>query len=294
MSTSPDQLAQKAAQGTAARPRRRYRTIEKSTGWPKIDLVELWHFRHLLAMFFARDFTARYKQTTLGVFWIIIQPLSTMIIYSIFFGYVARIQTGNLPYAVFIMGGIVIWQYFSRAVNEGSTSLTAFQSLISKIYFPRLLAPIASMFGALLDFAVMLVILLGVMVYFKVFPNWHIVLTPLFLAMAAFWALAISLCLTGLDARFRDVRHALNFGMQVWYFASPIVYPYTLIPEQWRDLYLCNPMTPVVLGFRWAFLGDGVAPPLWSIGLSLLLGSIVMIVGLFMFQRIERNVVDHL
>jgi lipopolysaccharide transport system permease protein len=224
----------------------------------------------------------------------VLQPLSTTVIYTIFFGYVARINTGKLPYAVFLLGGIVIWQYFSKALTDGSTSLANYSSLISKVHFPRLIVPIATVMSAGMDLLVMLGILLGAMLLYGVAPGWPVILAPIFILMTTLLTLGLSLCLTGIDAQFRDVRHVLAFVLQAWYFASPIVYPISLVPERFHTLYLLNPMTPIIMGFRWTFIGDSVAPPLWSVGVSFAISSVLILVGLVLFQRMERNIVDHL
>jgi lipopolysaccharide transport system permease protein len=266
--------------------------IKPRNGWISVDFAELWRYRTLLSIFVWRDLKVRYKQTMLGVVWLVLQPLAMTVVYSIFFGYIARVPSEGVPYPVFVLSGIVVWQFFSRAVNEGSTSLAAQQALIGKIYFPRLIAPLTSMAGAFVDFMIMFVVLLLAMAYFGALPTWRIAFMPFFLLGLGGFALAISLVLAGLDAIFRDVRYALGFVMQVWYFCSPVIYPVELVPERFQTLYLLNPTTPLVQGFRWSILNGPVMPPLWSIALSAVVTLVALLVGLAVFQRMERNVVD--
>ena len=268
--------------------------IKPRRGAIGVDLPELWRYRTLLSLFVWRDIKVRYKQTKLGIVWLVLQPLAMTIVYSIFFGYIARVPSGGVPYPVFVLSGIVIWQFFSRAVNEGSTSLAGQQALIGKIYFPRLIAPLTAMAGALVDFVIMVGVLLLAMIYFQAWPTWHIILAPFFLLVLGMFALAISLVLAGLDAIFRDVRYALGFVMQVWYFCSPVIYPVELVPERFQTLYLLNPTTPLVQGFRWAITEGPVAPPLWSVALALTVTVVALLIGLAVFQRMERNIVDRI
>jgi lipopolysaccharide transport system permease protein len=268
--------------------------INGRAGWEPVDLPELWRFRELLWVFVWRDLKVRYKQTLLGVAWVALQPLSMTGIYTVFFGYVAKLSSDGVPYPVFLLSGIVLWQFFSRAVLEGSISLVAQQNLITKTYFPRLIAPLAPTVSGLVDLVIMFVILLGALLLFRVTPAATIVLAPVFILMAAALALAVSVWLSVLDAHYRDVRHTLSFLLQIWYFASPIVYSPSLVPEAWRPLYLLNPASPIIQGFRWSILGDVPAPELWSILVALLTTAAALGSGVAVFHRAARNIVDRI
>jgi lipopolysaccharide transport system permease protein len=216
------------------------------------------------------------------------------IIYSVFFGKLAQIPTGELPYMVFALSAIVLWQFFSRAVLEGSTSLTAQQALIGKIYFPRVIAPLTALLGSLVDFVIMLGVLFAAMLVFRTAPKWTIVTLPLWLFGLACLALGVSLLLAGLDAIYRDVRLALAFLIQVWYFLSPIIYPVELVPDPYRFYYLLNPATPFIQGFRATVLGQNNLPPSWSIIVACATTTIILLLGLAVFHRIERTIVDRI
>lgn len=279
---------------STARQAIRFRTIEASRGLPRLDLAELWRFRGLLTLILWRDIRVRYKQTWLGLVWIVLQPLAMTIAYSIFFGYLARFPSEGVPYPIYILSALVLWQYFNRAVTDGSQSLVVWQSLISKIYFPRIIAPLAAVFGALFDLLVMVGLLLTIMAFYGRFPQLSIFFAPIYLVIAAVLALGVSLFLTSLDAMYRDVRYAVGFFVQIWYFLSPVVYPMTIVPERFRTLYLLNPLTPLLQGFRWSLLGDVTPPPLWSLALSGLTAVIVFIIGLTVFLPQQRNIADRI
>ncbi len=261
-------------------------------GWALPDFRELWRYRGLLAIFIWRDLKVRYKQTVLGVVWVVLQPLVMTGIYTIFFGYFAHIPSDGVPYAIFVFSGLVLWQFFSRAVGEASTSLVTQQALISKIYFPRLIAPMTSVGSALADFLVLFVWLIGLMFFYGFAPTPALVLAPFFIVLAATIALGVSLSLTALDAHYRDVRYVLGFALQVWYFATPILYAPSLIPERWRGLLLLNPMAPTVQGFRWTVLGDVAPPQPLAIAAAIGLACACLALGLMLFQRTERTIAD--
>jgi lipopolysaccharide transport system permease protein len=269
--------------------------IHSRKGFSSVNFAELFEYRYLLYLFVWRDVKTRYKQSYIGIIWILLQPLATMIIYSVFFGYLARFPSEGVPYPVYILAGITCWQFFSRSLTSVSTSLADQQALLSKIYFPRLLAPIAALFSSLSDLAVLFLMLLCVMVIFGVPPSFNMVVAFGYLILLGLLALAIGLILTGLDALLRDVRHGLALLTQLWYFASPIIYPIELVPEQFRFYYLLNPTTPLVQGFRWALLGGGVAaPPAWAVITSICVIIVLMLIGALLFQRLERTIVDHI
>ena len=269
--------------------------IHPRKGFSSVNFAELFEYRYLLYLFVWRDVKTRYKQSYIGLIWILLQPLATMVIYSVFFGYLARFPSEGVPYPVYILAGITCWQFFSRSLTSVSTSLADQQALLSKIYFPRLLAPVAALLSSLSDLAVLFLLLLCVMVIFGVPPSFNMVVAFGYLILLGILALAIGLILTGLDALIRDVRHGLALVTQLWYFASPIIYPIELVPEQFRFYYLLNPTTPLVQGFRWALLGGGVAaPPAWAVITSACVTIVLMLIGLMLFQRLERTIVDHI
>lgn len=268
--------------------------IKSRHGFLALDLRELWRYRHLLQLFVWRDVKVRYKQTALGIVWLILQPIAMAIIYSIFFGRLARMPSEGVPYPIYVLTGIVIWQFFSRAVSDGTTSLANQTALLSKIYFPRLIAPMTAVAAAAFDFAIMFSVLILAMPFFGMLPQATIILVPIPLCGLGLLALGISLILTGADAVFRDVRYALGFGLQIWYFLSPIVYPLEIVPEAFRTLYLLNPAAPLVQLFRWCMLPGVIAPPLWSLCASAVVIAMLIAAGLAIFQTVERNIVDQL
>lgn len=269
--------------------------IHPRKGFSSVNFAELFEYRYLLYLFIWRDVKTRYKQSYIGVIWILLQPVATMVIYSVFFGYLARFPSEGVPYPVYILAGITCWQFFSRSLSSVSTSLADQQALLSKIYFPRLLAPIAALLSSLTDLAVLFALLLCVMVIFGVPPSFNMVVAFGYLILLGLLALAIGLILTGLDALIRDVRHGLALVTQLWYFASPIIYPIELVPQQFRFYYLLNPTTPLVQGFRWALLGgDVAAPPTWAVLNSACVIVVLMLIGTMLFQRLERTIVDHI
>lgn len=265
-------------------------SIEPPTGWTSLGLRELWDYRELLYFLTWRDVKVRYKQTALGAAWAIIQPVFMMLVFSLFFGRLAKMPSDGIPYPIFTFCALLPWQLFAHALTESSNSLVANERLITKVYFPRLVVPIAAVLGGLVDFAVAFVILLGLMVYYGIVPTSAIITLPGFIILAIMTALAVGLWLSALNVKYRDVRYTINFLIQFWLFATPIAYPSSLVPERWRALYGLNPMAGVVEGFRWALLGT--KPPgamLWvSIGVVLLL----LVGGLFYFRRMEQEFAD--
>lgn len=238
-----------------------------------------------------RDIKVRYKQTALGAAWAIIQPLFTMLIFSLFFGHLAKMPSDGLPYPIFAYTALLPWQLFAHALTESSNSLVANQQLITKVYFPRLVIPIAAILGGLVDFAIAFVVLLAMMLYYGIIPTFAIITLPLLLLFAVTTALAVGLWLSALNVEYRDVRYTIPFLTQFWLFATPIAYPSSLVPEPWRALLGLNPMAGVVEGFRWALLGKsgGVGP--------LMLVSVVAVVGLLLggliyFRRMEKTFAD--
>jgi lipopolysaccharide transport system permease protein len=266
-------------------------TIKPAHGWISLNLKDLWTYRELLYFLAWRDVKVRYKQTALGVAWAVIQPLMTMIVFTIFFGRLAKVPSDGLPYPVFNFCALLPWTLFSRALGESSNSLVANSNLISKVYFPRLVIPIATIVAGLVDFAIAFIILFGMMVYYGIAPSVDIFTLPVFISFAIVTALAVSLWLSALNVEYRDVRYTIPFLTQIWMFASPIAYSTTLVPEQWRTIYGLNPMAGVIEGFRWALLGK--VQPNW--GLLSVSGVIVLtllVTGLIYFKRMEKTFAD--
>jgi len=265
--------------------------IEPTRGWVALRLGEVVAYRELLYFLVWRDLKVRYKQTALGVAWALLQPMFMMIIFSVFFGNLARVSSDGLPYPIFVYCGLLPWQLFSYALSNAANSLVVNERLVTKVYFPRIALPISTVIAGLVDFAVAFVLLLVLMAYYRCFPSSAIVTLPYFLLLAVGAAVAVGIGLSALNVRYRDVRYTLPFLTQAWLFATPIAYSSSLVPGRWRALYGLNPMVSVVEGFRWALLD--AAPPVAS---TLFMSSSVVIVGLFLgfryFLRVERSMAD--
>ena len=264
--------------------------IRSSRGWVAVNLRDLWEYRELLYFMVWRDVKVRYKQTLLGVAWVVLQPLATTLVFTIIFGNLARMPSDNLPYALFAMAGLIPWNYFAGAFARGGTSLVSSANLISKVYFPRLIIPLSSVLGGLVDTTIVLVLLLVLMPFFGIVPTAVILTLPLFLLLAIAAALGISLWLSALNVQYRDVSYVIPFIGQFWFYATPVVYPASLIPEQWRWLYGLNPMTGVVEGFRWALFGK--EPPGYLLAVSVVIVIALLISGSFLFRRMEKTFAD--
>jgi lipopolysaccharide transport system permease protein len=266
-------------------------SIEPPKSWTSIGLRELWDYRELLYFLTWRDVKVRYKQTAIGAGWAIIQPVFMMVVFSLFFGKLAGIPSDGIPYPVFAFCALLPWQLFAHALTESSNSLVGNQNLITKVYFPRLVVPIAAVLGGLVDFAIAFVILIGMMIYYGIVPGWQVVTLPGFILLAVVTALAVGLWLSALNVKYRDVRHTINFLIQFWLFATPVAYPSSLIPQQWRWLYGLNPMAGVVEGFRWALLGKS-DPPGALLAVSIAVVVVLLIGGLYYFRRMEQDFAD--
>lgn len=265
--------------------------IQPSRRWFSLGLRELWQYRDLLYFLAWRDVKVRYKQTLLGVAWAVVQPLLTMVLFSVVFGRLAGISSDGLPYPLFAFAALLPWQLFSYALTNSANSLVANERLISKVYFPRLIIPISSTLAGLVDFVVSFFILLILMAYFGIMPTIAIITLPFFILLALLSAFAVGLWLSALNVLYRDVRYTLNFLTQIWLFATPIAYPSSMIPEQWRVLYALNPMAGVVEGFRWALLGTtGNVGGLVAISTVAVL--VLLVGGLVYFRRMERTFAD--
>jgi lipopolysaccharide transport system permease protein len=265
--------------------------IRPSTGWVTLNLRDLWRYRELIAFLTWRDLSVRYKQTLLGVAWAVLQPFLTMLVFSVFFGRLAGLASEGLPYPLLTYCALLPWQLFAYALTESSQSLIANERLITKIYFPRLIIPLAATLAGLVDFAIAFVMLLGLMWYYGVTPTLTVLALPFFIGLALTAALGVGLWLSALNVRYRDVRYTLPFLTQFWFFVTPIAYPSSLVPSGWRALYGLNPMAGVVEGFRWSLLGAGAAP--WAlVGVSAITSLLLLLSGLIYFRRMERTFAD--
>ena len=283
------QLIGAAAPAVADNLPRTRREASKGWAWPK--LRQLWEFRELVYFFAWRDIKVRYRQTILGGLWAIVQPFFTMVIFSLFFGRLAKVPSDGLPYPIFSYAALVPWTFFANALSQASNSLVLSSNMIKKIYFPRLSLPIAAVLAGVLDFVLALTVLLGMMLFYGLLPTVNIVWLPLFLLLALITSLGVSLWLAALNVQFRDVRYTIPFLTQVWLFATPIAYPSSMLPEPWRTLYGLNPMAGVAEGFRWALLGTQTPPGPMTI-VSALVALALLISGAFYFRRMEQSFAD--
>ena len=265
--------------------------IRPKRGLASVDTREVWRYRELLWFLAQRDIRVRYKQTILGAAWAILQPLLTMLVFTLIFGRLAGIPTDGVPYPVFAFCGLLPWGLFAFALTQSSSSLVANQRLITKVYFPRLIVPMASVVCGLVDFVVALPVLAGLMLYYGILPSPALIALPLLILLALLTALAVGLWLSALNAAYRDVQYAIPFLVQLWLFATPVAYPASLVPERFRWLLGLNPMTGVVEGFRWALLGQG-APDLSLLAISSGAVLLLLVGGLFFFRRMERELAD--
>jgi lipopolysaccharide transport system permease protein len=265
--------------------------IEPSRGWAKLELKELFAYRELLYFMIWRDIKIRYKQTILGAAWAIIQPFFSMVVFSLFFGKLAGIPSEGIPYPIFSYAALVPWTFFANGLGLSANSLVGNAHLITKVYFPRLTIPIATILSGILDFVLAFVVLLGMMLYYGIVPTINVIWLPFFLLLALMTVLGVGFWLSALNVQYRDVRHVVPFLIQFWLFATPIAYPSTLLSEPWRSVYAINPMVGVVEGFRWALLGVESAPgPI--IIVSTFAALVVLVSGLFYFRRLEDSFAD--
>ena len=256
-----------------------------------LDFKEVWAYRELLYMLVWRDISVRYKQSVVGIGWAIIQPVMTMIIFTVIFGKFAKLPSEGVPYPVFTFCALLPWNYFSRSLSDSSDSLVGSSHLITKVYFPRLIIPLSKVFTSLIDFAIAFLILMGMMVWYGVSPNIGILWLPLFMVIAMLTALGVGLWLTSLNVKYRDVKFVVPFLAQFWMYASPVAYSATIVPEKWQVIYGLNPMAGVIEGFRWALLGKS-APDFQLIGVSVAIVFTLFSSGLFYFKRMEGSFAD--
>jgi lipopolysaccharide transport system permease protein len=265
--------------------------IEPSRGWVPIRFQELWEYRELIYFLCWRDIKARYKQTALGAAWAILQPVCAMIVFTVFFGRLAKMPSDGIPYPVFALAALVPWHVFANGLTQASTSLVTGSNLVTKVYFPRLAMPLAGVLSGIVDFVLAFGVLLALALYYGIAPSPRIVAVPAFLVLALITALGASLWLSALYVRYRDVRHVIPFLIQIWLFSTPVGYPSSLLSEPWRTVYGLNPMVAVVEGFRWALVGTATAPgPMIVVSCLGALG--LLISGAFYFRRVEKIFAD--
>ena len=265
--------------------------IEPHRGLFHLDLRGIWQYRELLYFLVWRDLKVRYKQTVIGIGWAVLQPVVTMIIFTIIFGGLVKMPSDGLPYPLFFYSALLPWNYFAGALQRCVQSVVGDAALVSKVYFPRLILPLAGTVSGLVDFAVSLVLLFGMILWYEIGISWTVLMLPFFLLLALCTALAVGLWLSALNVRFRDVGHTIPFLIQVWMYCSPIVYPVSVIPLQYRYLYSLNPMAGVIEGFRWALLGKQ-SPDMSVIAISVVVVLVLIAGGLIFFRNMERTFAD--
>lgn len=268
-----------------------YVIIRPTHGWVPLNLADLWRYRELLYFLTWRDIKVRYKQTLLGAAWAVIQPFFTMVVFSIFFGRLAKVPSEGIPYPIFAYCALLPWQLFAHSLTESGNSLVANERLITKVYFPRLVIPMSAVLAGLLDFAIAFVVLIGMMLFYGIVPTMAIATLPLFLLLAVTTALGVGLWLSALNVQYRDVRYTIPFLTQFWLFATPVAYSSSLVPEALRPLYGLNPMAGVVEGFRWALLGKAEGPGA-LLAVSAIVTVLVFVGGLYYFRRMEKIFAD--
>jgi lipopolysaccharide transport system permease protein len=289
MNSSLDQTLETPADLVPVTERRPLVVIEPGRSWSALNLRELWNYRELLYFLTWRDVKVRYKQTLLGATWAILQPLLTMLIFTVIFGRFAAIPSDGIPYPIFCYAALLPWTFFANAVTSSGNSLVGSSNLITKVYFPRMIIPGAAVLAGLVDFLIASGILAVLMVYYRVVPTWQLVLFPALVALTALFAFGVGMVMSALNVKYRDIRYALPFLVQIWMFASPILYPLSLI-KHWRWVLYLNPLTGVIEGFRSSLLGR---PFDWkAIGISLVLTAVTLIFAAFFFRRMERSFAD--
>ena len=288
MSAAPASVAIPQRESDSACPVTR---IEPSRGWVAIKWGELWEYRELLYFFTWRDIKVRYKQTVLGAAWAIIQPFFTMLVFSLFFGKLAKMPSDGIPYPIFTYAALVPWTFFANGLANSSNSLVGSSNLIKKVYFPRILVPTATVLSGVIDMFLAFLVLLVMMGYYGFFPTANVIWLPFLFLLAFVTALGVGLWLSALNVLFRDVRYTIPFLIQGWLFATPIAYPSSLLDEPWRTVYGLNPMVGVVEGFRWALLGTNTSPgPIIAVSSLAALG--LLIGGVYYFRRMEKTFAD--
>lgn len=265
--------------------------IKPSRGWSALNLRDLWLYRELVLFMTWRDLKVRYKQTLLGASWAILQPFLTMVVFSIFFGNLAQVPADGLDYPIFAYTALIPWTLFSKALQDASRSLVSSSHMITKVYFPRMILPLASVLAGVVDFLIAFVVLIAMMFYYRVTPTVNIWTLPLFLLLALTTAIGVGLWLSALNVLYRDINYILPFLTQLWMFLTPIAYPSSMVPQRFQTLYAINPMVGVVEGFRWALLGAGQPPGSMTL-VSSLVAVALLVSGMFYFKRMERLFAD--
>jgi lipopolysaccharide transport system permease protein len=265
--------------------------LKPSKGWRSINLKEFWQHRELLYFLSWRDIKVRYKQTALGAIWAILQPFLTMVVFSVFFGKLAKMPSDGIPYPIFAFAALVPWTFFSNGLTQSGNSLVQSAGMLKKVYFPRVIIPISSILSGAVDFIFAFLVLIGMMFWYGIMPTANVIWLPFFLVLAFGTSLGVGLWLSAMNVQFRDVRYTIPFLTQFWLFATPIAYPSSLLSEPWRTIYGLNPMVGVVEGFRWALLGTATAPGPVII-VSVVTMVTILIAGLFYFRRMENTFAD--
>lgn len=271
-------------------------TIRPVSGWFDLHLADLWRYRDLVGLFVWRDFVAVYKQTILGPLWYLIQPLFTTLVFTVVFGRLAGLPTDGLPQPLFYLTGLVAWQYFSNCLTRTSNTFVGNAGIFGKVWFPRLTVPLSVVISNLIGFAIQLLLFAGFYLYYlaqgaALAPQWTLLLVPLLIVQMAALGLGFGIIVSSLTTKYRDLAQLVGFGTQLWMYATPIVYPVSMVPERWQWVMAINPMAPLVEGFRFAFLGSG-AFSLHSYGVSLAVTAAVLFVGIVLFSRVEKSFMD--
>jgi lipopolysaccharide transport system permease protein len=265
--------------------------IQPTRGWAALHLRDLWEYQELLYFFVWRDVKVRYKQTVLGAAWAILQPLLTMVVFSLFFGQLARVPSDGIPYPIFSYAALVPWTFFSTGLQQAASGMVNNSNLLKKIYFPRLALPISRVLAGGVDFALAFVVLLGMMAWYGLWPTGNVIWLPFFLLLALITSLGAGLWLAAMSVQFRDVIVTVPFIAQFWMFATPVAYSSTLLAEPWRTLYGLNPMVGVIEGFRWVLLGTNTAPgPI--VAVSTVVAVVLLVSGAYYFKRLEKTFAD--
>jgi lipopolysaccharide transport system permease protein len=265
--------------------------IRPSKGWGSLNLREIWLYRELVYFLTWRDLKVRYKQTALGAGWAVLQPVLSMIVFSIFFGGLLSVPSEGVPYPIFSYAALLPWGVFAKALNDTGRSLVSNRAMLTKIYFPRMVIPLASVFSSLADFLIAFIVMLGLMFYYQIAPTSNIWTLPFFLLLAVITALGVGLWLSAMNVLYRDIGYMIPYITQLWFYLTPIVYPASQVPEEWQFFYALNPMVGVVEGFRWALLGTS-DPPNPMIAVSAAIALLIFITGMFYFRRMERTFAD--
>jgi lipopolysaccharide transport system permease protein len=264
--------------------------IQPPRKWVPVDFHELWEYRELLYFFTWRDVKLRYKQTGLGIAWAVIQPLFMMVVFTLFFGGLAKIPSDGVPYPLFSFAALLPWTLFAEGMTRSTVSMVQNANIMTKVYFPRLIMPAASILSPFVDFCVAFIILIIMMAYYGFVPTVNVIFLPLLIVFAMLTSLAVGIWLSALNVQYRDFQYTIPFLIQIWMFASPVVYPATMLPQSWQFLYALNPMSGVIEGFRWALLGTN--PPGFMIFISLGVVIVLLVSGIFYFRRMEQYFAD--